>query len=133
MPRQRERHPRYVWYDGSSKQSGGGQASVSQRHLGSDVLARICSEKKDHIHFRSISVQCCSNNCCSTVLGATTQYTWSQKWLWISLLHSVLSSTSSTFNPMLSIYLLNLFPEYFHLVLSSSVVVHLPVYSTCPS
>ena len=29
-----ERHHIYVWYDGSSKRSGGGQASVSQRHLG---------------------------------------------------------------------------------------------------
>ena len=28
------------------QQSGGGQASISQRHLGSDVLAGICSEKK---------------------------------------------------------------------------------------
>ena len=36
----------YVWYDGSSKQSGGGQASISQRHLGSDVLMRKISEKK---------------------------------------------------------------------------------------
>ena len=41
-----ERHHRYVWYDGSSKQSDGGQASISQRHLGSDVLTRIRSEKK---------------------------------------------------------------------------------------
>ena len=41
-----ERHHRYVWYDGSSKQSGGGQASISQRHLGGDVLTRICSEMK---------------------------------------------------------------------------------------
>ncbi len=40
-----ERHHRYVWYYGSSKQSGGGQASTSQRHLGSDVLTSICSEK----------------------------------------------------------------------------------------
>ena len=42
----KEIHHRYVWYDGSSKQSGGGQASISQRHLGSGVLTRICSEKK---------------------------------------------------------------------------------------
>ena len=41
-----EIHHRYVWYDDSSKQSGGGQASISQRHLGSDVLTRICSEKR---------------------------------------------------------------------------------------
>ena len=41
-----ERHDRYVWYDGSSKQSGGGQASISQRHLGSDVLTRICRRKQ---------------------------------------------------------------------------------------
>ena len=41
-----ERHHRYVWYDGSRKQSGGGQASILQRHLGSNVLKRICSEKK---------------------------------------------------------------------------------------
>ena len=34
-------------YDDSSKQSGGGPASISQRHLGSDVLMRICSEKKN--------------------------------------------------------------------------------------
>ena len=38
----------YVWHDGNSKQSGGGQASNWQRHLGSDVLTRICSEKKNH-------------------------------------------------------------------------------------
>ena len=41
-----EIHHRYVWYDGSGKQSGGGQASISQRHLGSDVLTRICSERE---------------------------------------------------------------------------------------
>ena len=35
----------YVWHDGSSKQSGGEQASISQRHLGSDVLTLICFEK----------------------------------------------------------------------------------------
>ena len=40
-----EIHHGYVWYDGSSKQSGGGQASISQIHLASDVLKRICSEK----------------------------------------------------------------------------------------
>ena len=44
-----ERHHRYVRQDGSSKQSGGGQASISQTHLGSDVLTRICSEKKFEI------------------------------------------------------------------------------------
>ena len=42
-----ERHHGYVWNDDSSKQSGGGQASISQRHLGSDVLTRICSEEKN--------------------------------------------------------------------------------------
>ena len=41
-----ERHHGYVRYDDSGKQSGGGPASISQRHLGSDVLTRICSEKK---------------------------------------------------------------------------------------
>ena len=46
-----ERHDRCVWYDGSSKQSGGGQASISQRHLGSDVLNRICSKKKELNHY----------------------------------------------------------------------------------
>ena len=30
----------------NSKQSGGGQASISQRHRGSDVLTRISSEKQ---------------------------------------------------------------------------------------
>ena len=40
-----EIHHRYIWYDGSSKQSGGGQASTSQRYLASDVLRRICSEE----------------------------------------------------------------------------------------
>ena len=34
-----------VWYDCSSKQSGGGQASISLRHLGSDVLERMLSEE----------------------------------------------------------------------------------------
>ena len=40
-----ERHHRYVWYDGSSKQSGKGQASIShfaetsgQRHRDEDML-----------------------------------------------------------------------------------------------
>ena len=37
-----ERHQRHVRYDDSGKQSGGGPASISQRHLGSDVLTRIC-------------------------------------------------------------------------------------------
>ena len=42
----RERHHRYIWYNSSSRQSGGGQASISHRHLGSEVLKRICSQKK---------------------------------------------------------------------------------------
>ena len=29
---------RYVCYDGSSKQNGGGQASILQRRLGSDII-----------------------------------------------------------------------------------------------
>ena len=41
-----ERHHIYVWYNGSSKLSGGGQASILQIHLGSEVLKRICYEKK---------------------------------------------------------------------------------------
>ena len=45
----RQGRAKYVWYDGSSKQSGGGQASLSQRHLGSDILTRICSEKKNSL------------------------------------------------------------------------------------
>ena len=50
-PRQRwEKDITYTFgtgrYDGSSKQSGGRQASISQRHLRSDVLTMICSEKK---------------------------------------------------------------------------------------
>ena len=32
---------RYVCYYGSSKQSGGGQAYISQKHLGSDIII-IC-------------------------------------------------------------------------------------------
>ena len=35
-----EIHHRYVWYDGSSKQSGGRQTPISQRRLDSDVLTR---------------------------------------------------------------------------------------------
>ena len=31
-----ERHHKYVWYDGNSNEMCGGQASISQRHLGSD-------------------------------------------------------------------------------------------------
>ena len=58
-----ERHQRYVCTkrisDGSSKQSGGGQASVSQRHLGSEVLTRICSEKKmPQIHSSRMNGKC---------------------------------------------------------------------------
>ena len=46
-PRQRwEKDITYVWYDDSSNRSGGVPASISQRHLGSDILARICFEKK---------------------------------------------------------------------------------------
>ena len=41
-----ERHYRYIWYDGSSKQSGRGQTSISHIDLGSDFLSRICYEKK---------------------------------------------------------------------------------------
>ena len=37
-----ERNQRHVRYDDSGKQSGGVPASISQRHLGSDVLTRIC-------------------------------------------------------------------------------------------
>ena len=57
-----ERHHRYVWYDDSSKQSGGGQASISQRHLGSDVLTRICSEKKKKLH-RHLKLDKCHVYC----------------------------------------------------------------------
>ena len=32
-------------YYANSKQSGGGQASISQGHLASDALKRICFEK----------------------------------------------------------------------------------------
>ena len=32
---------RYVCYYGSSKQSGGGQAYLSQKHLGSDIIIII--------------------------------------------------------------------------------------------
>ena len=39
-------HIIYVWYDDSGKQSGGGQTTIPRIHLGSDVLKRICSEKK---------------------------------------------------------------------------------------
>ena len=38
-------HHGYVWYDGSN-QSGRGQASISQRRLGIDVLTRVSSTKK---------------------------------------------------------------------------------------
>ena len=41
-----KRHNRYVRYDDSGKQSGGGPASISLPHLGSDVLTRIWSEKR---------------------------------------------------------------------------------------
>ena len=34
-----EIHHIYIWYDGSSKQSGGGQPSISLKHFFSDVLA----------------------------------------------------------------------------------------------
>ena len=39
-------HHMYIWYDGNSKQSGIGQASISQRRLGRDVFTRTCSQKK---------------------------------------------------------------------------------------
>ena len=51
-----ERRHGYVWYDGSSKQSDGGQASISQRHLGRDVLTRICSEKKKKVQKKPMTV-----------------------------------------------------------------------------
>ena len=41
-----DRHHRYVWYDGNSNQSGGRQAPISQRRLGSGVPKRISSEKR---------------------------------------------------------------------------------------
>ena len=40
----------FVWYDDSSEQSGGGQASISQRYQGSDVLTSTCFEKKTGFH-----------------------------------------------------------------------------------
>ena len=45
-----ERHHRYVWYDDSGKQSGGGQATITQSHLGSDVLTRriIALRREDY-------------------------------------------------------------------------------------
>ena len=46
-----EIHYIYVWYTGNNKQSGGGQASISQTHLGSDVRKRICSENKKKLIF----------------------------------------------------------------------------------
>ena len=44
-----ERHRRYIRYDGNSKQSTEGQASMPQRHLGSDVMERTCSQKTKKI------------------------------------------------------------------------------------
>ena len=41
-----ERHHRYIWYDGNSTQTGGGQASILREHFGSDVLKRICFQMK---------------------------------------------------------------------------------------
>ena len=48
-----EGHHRYIRYDGNGNYSGGRQASISEIHLGSDVLKRIsdvlkriCSQKK---------------------------------------------------------------------------------------
>ena len=41
-----ERHHGYVRYDDSGKQSGRGPETISQWHLGSDVLTRICSERE---------------------------------------------------------------------------------------
>ena len=49
MTKMGERHHSDVWYDGSSKQSGGGQASISQRHLG--LLMRMLSEEEEFIDF----------------------------------------------------------------------------------
>ena len=42
---------RYVCYNGSSKQSCGGHASITQIHMGSDVLARIRSKKKNYLPY----------------------------------------------------------------------------------
>ena len=55
MTKMRERHHRYGWYGGSSKQSGGGKASISQIYLGSDVLKRMLREEEVYI-FVSLSV-----------------------------------------------------------------------------
>ena len=46
-----ERHHGCVWCDESSKQSGGGLASISQRHLGSDVLTRIMLREEEGDHW----------------------------------------------------------------------------------
>ena len=35
------RHHRYIQYDGNRKSSGRGEATIWQRHLGSDILKRI--------------------------------------------------------------------------------------------
>ena len=68
-----ERHHIYVWYDGSSKQSGGGQASISQRHMGSDVLTRICSEKRTLTHFSIMYPATGALNAEKCIAGCTAQ------------------------------------------------------------
>ena len=42
-----ERHHSYIQYDGNSKQSGVGQALISQGHLGRDVPKRIYLSEED--------------------------------------------------------------------------------------
>ena len=44
----REIHHSYGWYDGSSKQSGGGEESMSPRHLDSDVQTRIMLREEEY-------------------------------------------------------------------------------------
>ena len=41
-----EVHNIYIWYDDNSNYSGGEQASISERQLGSDVLMRMCFQKR---------------------------------------------------------------------------------------
>ena len=51
-----ERHHGYVRYDDSGKQSGRGPETILQWHLGSDVLTRICSEKKNTFLLQDLGI-----------------------------------------------------------------------------
>ena len=85
-----DRQHKYVWYDGSSKQRGGRQASISQRLLGSNVLTRIYSEKRKNTLITigysfadNTFTQQCILKKKNVIIGQLTHYRYISLWVFV--------------------------------------------------